>query len=234
LVILLCSFQCDPDIEFVDNERLLFSGTVVDDLGNPIENVPVKIYASRNFFDPVFSSVNANDELLGNGQTDSSGAFSLVTLSPSNALNIYGLINIDARGVLGTKTPLVINSINFLAQEDFTYALENLTLEALINFDFRIERTTNTTDTLRYSLRYKPEVKSINFDEDFTLDPILINDQSLFGELPLESNERRDRLTVRQTDTIFLEYQLVNNQIIERDSLEIVVNKNGNSFVFRF
>ena len=234
LALSLLSFECEPDIEFLDNQRLLFKGLVTDVMNGPAGNIPVEIYASRDFFYPSYSYNTRNDELLAKGLTDANGTFSLIGLSPSNAFNIYARINFDTNSSSVSSTPIVINSINFLDRNDFTYDLESLAIENVNNFNFRIERSTNTTDTLIYSLRYKSEIKSIDFDVQNTLYPILPSCCSLSNEVLPSDDFEENLLNLRETDTIFMQYRLVNGMVRELDSLEIVVNENQNGFVFSF
>ena len=232
----LCIFlssQCDPPIEFLDNERLLFKGRVVDVQGNPRVNVSVEIFASRDFFDPEFSN-SSEDALLGTALTDANGNFSFVSLSPRNALNFYALVNFISVDVFTGQTPLVINGIDALERNDFTYDLGNLTVENIVNYDFDIERTTNTTDTLQYSLRFKPQINTIDFDVNNNMLPELLPFPSLVGELLPTENVVQENFRVRETDTIVLEYQLVNGSVQEMETLTIIVNESPENFLFRF
>ena len=232
--LLLFSFQCEPEIEFRGNQRLLFEGRVVDIQGNPIRSVPVRIYASRNFFDTGDFYASPNDELLGEAFTDAKGTFSFITLSPSNALNIYALINNFNMGFQANSTPIVINGINFLENDDLTFDLDELTVEQLKNFEFRVERQNSTSDTLEYTLRYKPEIKNINFNPNDRLEPLIFYDFPFNRTLLPTENEQESRFKVRESDTIFMEYRLRNSEISEVDSLQIIVRDNDNGFVFGF
>ena len=232
--LLLFSAECESEIEFVGNQRLLFKGRTIDFQGNPLASVPVKIYASRNFFDSGDFNPSSNDELLGEADTDADGSFSLITLSPSNALNIYAQINTFNRGIQANSTPIIVNGINFLEKDDFTFDLNVFTVEALRRFELGIERQNNTTDTLNYSFRYKPEVKNIDFNPYDGLGPIVYSDSGFSGVLTPDDSQAEFLLNVRENDTIYMEYRLLNSGSSQLEALQIVVKENENGFVFEF
>ena len=69
-------------LDFEDNQRLLFKGNVSDTADNPISGLPIEIYASGN------SGTASSYELIGTGESESNGTFSVVTLSPKELNSI--------------------------------------------------------------------------------------------------------------------------------------------------
>ena len=233
-ILSLLAFECEDEIEFQGNQRLLLTTRITDSQGNPFEGVPVKVYASRELgFNLNAALRNDFGELMGSGTSDASGNASITSLKPLNASNIYALINASvSKGFKSGFAPLAVNSINETEPTDNTYDLGNTVLDKIELFELSVVRSVNQTDTLEYRWRYNAGVKIMgNTSEYFYLNDFEDNG---FGELFPADEMNVHTFNVIESDTILLEYTLINNGIIATEEQQIIVNEQDGTFEFEF
>ncbi|NQZ43196.1 MAG: hypothetical protein HRT65_02720 [Flavobacteriaceae bacterium] len=231
---ILFAFECDPQIDFEENTRLLVKGRLVDGEGRPLSGYPVAVYASTQFsgFDGSFFGFD-NDVVLGAGETDTNGDFRVTALSPVNASVVYTLINFESLDPFDPSlTPLVLNFLRQLPSESNTFDLQEVQLETLRPFNVELQRTVNLTDTLTYSLTYRSNVKEINFGpEEFGSN---FPDQFAGGQLTPAADSAIEPLTVQVGDTVFLDYSLRNVVETGQGQIEIIIDATTPNFVYEF
>lgn len=117
LLIILCLFvffSCDT--RYDGDTRLQFTGKVVDEYNNPIQNQDVTIGASSNF-------INDNFHYVGTGQTDSNGIYSILVPAPTN-LDAF-ILNINDEFSLGYNSQLInVKYYNFKDTNFLNYKVQ--------------------------------------------------------------------------------------------------------------
>ena len=127
---------------------------------------------------------------------------------------------------------MAVNSINETEPTDNTYDLGNTVLDKIELFELSVVRSVNQTDTLEYRWRYNAGVKIMgNTSEYFYLNDFEDNG---FGELFPADEMNVHTFNVIESDTILLEYTLINNGIIATEEQQIIVNEQDGTFEFEF
>jgi hypothetical protein len=232
----LLAFECERDIEFEDNQRLLLTAKLMNSQGTPMENIPVEVFATTQFGFNLEAAVrNDFGDVIGSGSSDEEGNVSITALKPLNASNIYALINFANTGFSGFKAgtaPLAYNFINDSDLEDNTFTIGNVVVDQIIRFEINITRSSNQTDTLQYNWVYNNGVKVIG-----DMDPYFYDGNSKqigFNELLPVDQAKVETFNTIESDTIIFEYSLLNNGILATEQLEIIVNEQAGSFEFEF
>ncbi|MDT0620551.1 hypothetical protein [Croceitalea vernalis] len=236
LALLLVAFDCEDEIEFQDNQRLLLKARLVNSDGNLFQNTPVEVFASREYGYQLEGQLNYNfGELIGSGSSDNNGDVAITALKPLNASNIYTLFNFEGSQAFQTEyAPLIINFINREKTDNNTYDLGEVVIDKALEFELMASRTMNLTDTLRYSWQYNRGVKIIGNNP--VSDYYFIDDgrDSGFNELLPTEFTKENTFKVIESDTILIDYQLINNGITASEQLQIIVNEQSGSFEFEF
>lgn len=229
------AFSCEPEIEFQDNERLLVKGELVSTNGVALENFPITIFASREYgvYNILSSSFFLNDVQIGRGSTSNRGAFQVTSLSPRNNSSIYLITNF---GDFGPADPnysrLIVDFIDQVEERENAFDLGDISLDRILGFRLTLERITNLTDTLNYTLRYKSKTKYINFGPDLNGNSNLKEEQ--FGRLTPSELSATEILELREGDTLFLDYELRNVSVIEEGEEHIIISTETDEFNFEF
>ncbi|MDT0606193.1 hypothetical protein [Croceitalea rosinachiae] len=236
-VLILLAFKCEEEIQFQDNQRLLLKARLVNSEGNLFENIPVEVFASREYYFQLNDQIrNDFDEIIGSGSSNENGDISITALKPRNASNIYALFNFKGSQAFQSEfAPLIVNFINDKELRNNTYDLGTVVLDKVQPFELIALRKTNQTDTLQYSWRYNRGVKiegSNPIDNYYFFD----NDvrESGFNELLPTDILKENTFNVIESDTIIFDYQLINNGVIASEQLQIIVNEQSGSFEFEF
>ncbi|GMN10110.1 hypothetical protein MTsPCn9_14750 [Croceitalea sp. MTPC9] len=232
----LLAFKCENDIEFEDNQRLLLKAKLIDSESNPFGNVPVKVYATKQYGFDLEAAIRSDfGELIGSGVSDAQGNIAITALKPLNASNVYALINFYDSGFNGFKpgtAPLAFNFINEIDLKDNTYDIESIVLDRIEPFQLNTIRNTNQTDTLQYSWSYNAGVKILG-DTDPYFYGGDVRENGFDELLPSEQINTHTFNTI-ESDTVLFEYNIINNGIVETGQLEIIVNEQSGSFEFEF
>lgn len=206
--LVLMSFIISCDVFYEDNKRLYFAGTVIDEEGIPIKNIPVEALT----YGPTGISYGQFIEVLGEGVTDENGNFNLVTLSPEGDAKIVIDINDSfQKGYQSGFATASLIGLETLEALDAAYRLNQLGLERIINSKLSVKRSTNTADTLFFNvtassvqkMRYfgtaqKPETPEFSFFPTDTL-------------YPSENTSEIMLWNILAKDTLLLEYRLKRN-----------------------
>ena len=107
-------------------------------------------------------------------------------------------------------------------------------IDKALEFELKASRTMNLTDTLRYSWQYNRGVKIIGNNP--VSDYYFIDDgrDNGFNELLPTEFTKENTFKVIESDTILIDYQLINNGITASEQLQIIVNEQSGSFEFEF
>lgn len=221
--------SCQVDYE--DNSRLLFKGSVNDSLQNPFPGVPVTVYASPN---PL---VLITTESIGTGITDADGTFEIVTLSPKNPtfleVHVNDFLQEKNNPEFGSYT---FRRIDVLGENEATYNIPEFTLEKRVNTALEIKRVSNVADSLSFRYRYKNSDRIVDFSQKAT--PDILEDPNLLvgsGILPSTQNDTIVPLFgLVANDTLFLKYRLINGTVSDAMETELLYNPETGSYEFEF
>lgn len=150
LLLLPCLlFSCIDEVQIEDNRRLLISGFITGD--NP-ENISVTAMGVYNL------EPNDNpDKMLGFGKSDQNGKFtftSLDTYSHDILISVNSEVLDDYKENMGS-----FYFYDDSGKHQLSYNLGEINLPEKVAFDFNIENTSGTSDTLYYSFKYQKPVK---------------------------------------------------------------------------
>ncbi|WP_458628416.1 carboxypeptidase-like regulatory domain-containing protein [Winogradskyella sp. PC D3.3] len=140
--VLLTAVSCEVRLE--DDTRILVEGTIKDQNNSPISNAKISVQTRRSNY-----SEGENQYILGEGYSNSDGAFSVISLYDGDedfAIEVDGGENYSTYVY---KT----NTINF-TPDDLTFNLETVSLKKTANFNYNMVRTSGESNTLRYSFKY--------------------------------------------------------------------------------
>lgn len=216
---------CTPDIK--DNARSLVRGSVVDEGGNPLADVPVR---TEGYY-----------YLLGETTTDSQGNFEFTSLESTDT-NYSIIVNYQKDSFANIENPddlsgnTLYTKISFLyhkSEYQKTYDIPTVKLKKKAKFDFSIERTSTTNDTLSWRLSVvEPRCQYI-FDDD-ELTPV---DAQCFPERNYQEyldpdfpDYGREFNTVLNSEAIF-QYRINDS---EEESIHIDINQLNTTYVFEY
>ncbi len=150
LLLLPCLlFSCNGDVQIEDNRRLLVSGSIT---GNAPDNISVVTMGAYNM-----EPDDNPDKILGFGKSNQNGKFSFTSLdtySHNLLISINSKVLDDYKENMGSYYFYDDSGIHQLS-----YDLGEINLPQKVSFDFNIENTSGTSDTLYYSFKYENPVK---------------------------------------------------------------------------
>ncbi len=221
------------ELEYNDNQRLLFKGTLDNIADKNYPDLPVEAYASGNFlsFALILPIAQYKDiDLIGSSVLDDKGSFFITTISPANEDSLFIIVNDPNNSVFNPAYPtLLIQGIAALPFENFTYAIPEVTSDEIINTQLNIKRIDNLTDTLSLEIKYNSTLKLVDFNSDsdtFQLQKTieLIPDQ-IEGLIIFENIKN---------EPLHIEYQLRNDGIIKQREIALPFTSETNSYEFEF
>ncbi len=228
LALLLVLVSCD--VFYEDNKRLLFTGSVVDEDGLAIENLPVTAFT---YGPSVFA--NGFREDLGEDFTDENGSFNLISLSPEGSYTI----DMDMNGRYQVGYNSGFSSVSLLGLEtlnlsDAAYRLSEIQLERIVNARVAIQRTTNTLDTLYLSIMTRSVEKTVYVDK--SREPEIFEDFFFATDtvFPAENEKDITITNVLAKDTILVRYRLKNNSNAEIFTEKLGYTSQTGSYEFEF
>lgn len=218
------------DVFYEDNKRLLFTGTVIDQEGNAIRNIPVTAFT----YGPSALRSSFRED-LGEGFTDENGSFNLITLSPEGNyridMEINGRFQVGYSAGISAATLVGLETLNL---SDAAYRLDKLKLERIVNARVSVQRRTNTLDTLYLSILTNPLEKRIYYDksrEPDIFEGFFFATDTVFPGV----NEKDIVLTkVLAMDTLLVRYRLKNNSNAEIFSEKLSYIAQSSSYEFEF
>lgn len=218
------------EFDYVDNERLLFKGSIVDENNIPVAGLPVRISVEVSYR----HSQDFN-EILGNGLTEENGTFSVMTLSPSS-----GDISVDVnanfqRGYVPGMATYRVFGLRNIEKVDATYSLPQLRIERLIDSQLEIRRIGASTDTLFYEIRGTSSEKQL----DLGATEILDEDPSGFffpsgTLLPSETQKQQPLPNIPAKDTLQFRYGFSGKFDAEVITKDLIFDAENNTYVFEF
>ncbi|UZO80132.1 hypothetical protein NBT05_14395 [Aquimarina sp. ERC-38] len=217
--------QCELDV--VDNERFLVTGTLVDTDANSLSNINVVIYAADNNFFNESKAVFT----FGHAQSDNKGFYQFTSLVPNQALHIrinhpeeaFHNEGIITKEFIDLPSPRVI---------DFKFDTGQVILSKITQGTFKIIRNTSTQDTLNYRVYCSNTIQRIKLtkQDDQLGNELLCASGTM---LPTENEQliNLDRLV--EKDTLRFEYSLRNQTQLLVNTLKLVPNENQ-TYEFEF
>lgn len=144
--------------EVANNSRMEFTGTIIDEAGNPVPGVPLYLEGVDNP-DATYPG-NSESKILGFGSSNTSGNFRFVSLkSEQNNLHInlsensYLLYNENIDPIqIGILDSLFSNVVYVNLPGSLN--LETIQLRRRADFHLKINNTTSANDTLFWSISY--------------------------------------------------------------------------------
>ncbi len=229
-------FSCE--LTYEPNRRLLIKGQVENQENIDFPTLPVDVYASGRFFSPLilfpFGYSNTEDiDRIGNGELNADGSYNITTISPSNAYNIFLVVNgEDAMGYQTQWPTLVIQRLNVEPLETHTYEVPVENINPIVETQLRVSRTNNQTDTLLLTLNFNGSVKELSLDPELELEApyqgllgIQLNPTETDGSLNFENIGR---------EPVQVHYQLLNNIVVEEMEVLLPYNPETNTYEFDF
>jgi hypothetical protein len=218
------------ELDFTDNKRLLFNGSVVDENNEPVPNLPVRISAGRS--SPISQNFN---EVLGNGFTDQTGNFNILTLSPT-----VGDISVDInansqKGYIPSLVTYRVFGVKSTEEINATYTLPQLRVERLVDSKLEIRRMGTSTDTLFYEFRgsFSEKQLDLGFSETREEDSL----EFFFPSgtlLPTEAEKQEPLVKIPIKDTIQFRYWFSSEFGSEVLSENLIFDAENNTYVFEF
>lgn len=158
ICLIFMASTCDVDYE--NNRRIVVSGKITDEAGNPLADIPVRTFAE--FY------------LLGKTTTDSSGDFEFISLESDYEnllIRVNYLIDDDFGLIESPYTGIqLINAQDGRPQSN--YKLGTLILKNTANLQLNFINTPGDTNTLSYNLSFS----------DTNCRTVLFNEEGLPGE----------------------------------------------------
>lgn len=212
-----------------DNKRLLFTGNLIDDAGEPIANAQVSAIFSNSTGD------NNQQDILGQDQSDNDGNFSMISLAPNSS----GL-NLVLNSIFLSKDSIeqIYPTLNlFFTRDYFERVLEiklnSIALPKLSNLEIKIKKTSSNPAILDWSLDFRNTICTLDIqsEEDinnisFCSDFIRYTNQNNPSQPDIQENFK----SLRNSIAIF-SYTLND---VEGESIEIPLNKIDNEFEFTY
>lgn len=207
-------------LDYEDNKRLLVKGKIVDEQGEPVAGIDVKVLGHNEVMGQVLS---AND-----------GSFQVITLSPKTQKNMGVSINYDYDISLNNNyASYLIDGLERLGEEKATFDLEELTLERLINASLEVHRITNTIDTLFFSYDVSPSLKRVNFGVVQEIENEF--DFIAFDTLPpAQASKKLQMVRVPAKSPLRFRYKLTSAASSAPATQEIMFNADTKTYVFEF
>jgi len=236
LIVLFLFSSCQ--LVYEDNERLFFKGQAEGLNKEAIAGIPVEIYASNTpltvfeledldsnrFFDDI--------DLIGKGFSNSDGSYGITTISPQGEAILLGYLNrFNTVNYNPQKPTLIIYDLSTIPNDKISYSMPLTTLPDIIPFQIRIERSTNTTDTLVFTAEFPRLTRILNF----TTNSGQSNYKEFLGkEVHLNTEVLNDTVNIVQGDTLLFNYTIKNRTIISSGRAEIIVSPSTNEYIFEF
>ncbi len=216
LSVVLSFFGCAERLDISGNERILVKGKVVDDNGNPLQNINVR--------------TSAVYKTLASTQSDAEGNFEFTSL---NANDNPLFVNVNITEVFGSETdnPDYASKVysSGVANRDLLIDLGTITLNGLGSFSLFLKNQSGDENFLNYTLSYTSNICNLPIqanDNDFCeLDQIESNS---FG--PTSENRTINRESILGSVAVF-EYKL-NNEPTQ--TIEIPVTNPPTNYVFEY
>lgn len=150
LLLFACLFySCSDEVQIEDDRRMQISGKI--NSSEPAE-ISVVAFGTREIDPPTNP-----DKILGFSKSDNSGNFSFTSLD-TESHNLLIAINPE------TLESYNENKGSYYFYDDtgkhqLSYNFQQINLPANIEFEFNIENTSGSTDTLYYSFKYEKTVR---------------------------------------------------------------------------
>jgi len=223
LFIILICFSCE-DIE--SNRRFVFSGNLIDENNQPIENAQITSTLR------VQSIGTDASNPIGRGQTDPNGDFEFVSLVPlSSRVGLSINANQNTNNQEFAEVSFSIENSVFDNKNAIT--LEDFKLPRKANLDVNIEKTSTQPAFLEWSIEFIRAECFIEIDENSVFDNLSFCNtlSSISGQNTSQNpNNTANIESLRNAIAIFI-YSINNepNQVIE-----ISLNNPSNDFQFTY
>ncbi|MFS4415382.1 hypothetical protein [Maribacter sp. 2307ULW6-5] len=229
-VIGLLLFFSACGLDYEDNKRLVFKGSVLDENALPLNNVPVAAYVS--FSRGIGSGTGR--EILGEGRTGADGTFSLVTLDPRGERAV--MVEVNDRRLPGHSQQRAIFSllgVETIEDANAVIDLGTLPLERIVNGTLVLRRSSGSSQALYYGIRLRPTEKVRYVDK--SLEP----ERDIFFQLrdtlfPGQNELIRELGPLLAKDSLDLDYRLGNGPDAEVVTTRLAYDPENNAYVFEF
>ena len=223
LLLIFISLSCE-DIQ--NNKRFVFSGNLIDENNQPIENAQITSTLR------IQSSGNNAQNLIGQGVTNSNGNFEFVSLVPlSNSVGLFINANQDIDSQEYAEVSFSID--NNVFDNENTITLKDFKIPRKASLDINIEKISTQPAFLEWSIEFISSECFIEIGENSTIDNLSFCDTffSISGQNTTQNpNNTINVESLRNTIAIFI-YSINNepNQVIE-----ISLNNPSNDFQFTY
>ncbi|MBF4986177.1 hypothetical protein FNJ87_18270 [Nonlabens mediterrranea] len=173
--IVIFLFSCEARID--NNKRALFSTTVVDANGTPLENVEVVVYSGFYYYNlqsysfAKFSDID-EDFILGSGITDSNGDVSFLMLVNTDEQTSFSLTSDDY-----PRRNVSISDGNYASTLEYTLPTQTLKQSSLVSLNF--SNTSGTTDVYNAITTFE-SINCSQFTDEGIITGVSCEDQEFF------------------------------------------------------
>lgn len=219
--VLLTVVSCEVHLE--DDTRVLVEGTIIDQNNSPISNAKISVQTRRSSY-----SEGENQYVLGEGYSNSDGAFSVISLYDGDEDFAIEIDGGDKYSTYVYKT----NTINY-TPTDLTFDLETVSLKKTATFNYNMVKTSGESNTLRYSFKYV-EGFCLEYYEGTTLNEYqsLCYQERVIGQL-LNDNNPDNEWSFRLPLGEVIEFTYSINDEPEITEL-ITINQDSYDFTFTY
>lgn len=168
-LLLLCSLFFNCDVKFDNDVRIEVSGKIIDESSEPMANINVGVYTSSGRLSGFFPlEIGRNQLLLGRGNSNEFGDFSVTSLFDSNQ---DFFIFIDGKN---EYTDYIYSENTFgYTPDDYLYNLEEVQLKKRAAVNVNITRTSPAGTILDFTITYQTP-----FCEEIFINGVLDNESS--------------------------------------------------------
>ena len=214
--VVLSATSCVERLDISSNERLLVKGKIVDQNGNPLQNISIH--------------TNAVYKTLASATSDAVGDFQFTSLN-ANDKPLMVLINIADPFSLENENSDYSSKIysSGVANRDLLIDLGTVTLNGVGTFSLFLKNLSGDDNYLKYTLSYTSNICNLPFNANGN--DFCELDQSENGNFnPTSENRTINRESILGTFAIF-EYELNNGPA---QTIEIPVTNPPTTYVFEY
>ncbi|TRW25833.1 hypothetical protein FMM05_06320 [Flavobacterium zepuense] len=178
LLLLLCPFlliSCQDELKYDSTIRIAYQGRVTDAAGNPIANLPVGVYISKDEDANGLNYLFAYDhDMISYTTTDGNGDYKMFFPQPKNQDNIVLFINQDIPGIAVNESysKLVITNLRTENLTDYKIDFGVTQLYEVANSTTLQIDFTNTSGQSLTKLNTIGKVSESVIDYNFNLPPV--------------------------------------------------------------
>lgn len=212
------------EVRIESNRRIEIRGEILDEEGMGLPGISVFSIAQKN------TGLTSNtDKILGAGTTDANGSFNFTSLD-SYTHNLTIAVNPSEFENLISRPSIYYTDLT--GEHELSYNLGTLNLAEQLNFSLQIKNTSQTQDTLIYTIRFQEADSFFQFENGEFLPVTSLEDNAI----TLRQHRPDDELRTHTFTTVLgseirFAYGLGENAV---QQILIPVNLQNTSYEFEY